>query len=256
MRIRSVKKDEIDIAGGDTATPLNLAKRLRVVEPYLFPTSVVLDAGCGEGDYVVALREIYGLTAYGIEFIEEKVEAFASARPESKWVRRGDLQALPYASETFDLVLLNEVLEHVPDESAALAEVRRVLKVGATLIVFSPNRLYPFESHGVYSRRSGAKIPPYVPFVPYVPVRIGRKVFRYWARNYWPGQLARLLRDAGFDPIRRTYVWQTFENISGSQPGLIRRFSRVLRAVASGLERTPLVKSFGISQVLVARKAE
>lgn len=251
-----MKKDEIAIAGGDTATPLNLAKRLRVLEPYLSPASVVLDAGCGEGDYVVALRGIYGLAAYGIEFVEEKVAAFASAHPERDWVRRGDLQALPYESETFDLVLLNEVLEHVPDESAALAEVRRVLKPGATLVVFSPNRLYPFESHGVYSRRSGAKIPPYVPFVPYIPVRIGRKVFRYWARNYWPGELATLLQDAGFRPIRRTYVWQTFENISGTQPGLIRRFRKTLRAVASGLERTPLVRSFGVSQVLVARKAE
>jgi ubiquinone/menaquinone biosynthesis C-methylase UbiE len=250
-----MKHDPIAVAGGDTATPLNLAKRLRVIEPHLQPGAMVLDAGCGEGDYVVALRERYGATAYGIEYLEHKVAAFAAAHPGSDWVRRGDLQALPYPDETFDLVLLNEVLEHIPDDAAALAEVHRVMKPGATLIVFSPNRLYPFESHGVYSRRSDARIPPYVPFIPYVPLRVGKKVFRYWARNYWPAELARLLRDARFEPVRRTYVWQTFENISGSQPKLISRFRGVLRAVAGGLEKTPLLRAFGVSQVLVARKA-
>ncbi|HEX9935781.1 MAG TPA: methionine biosynthesis protein MetW, partial [Longimicrobium sp.] len=81
-----MKHDPIAVAGGDTATPLNLAKRLRVIEPHLQPGAMVLDAGCGEGDYVVALRERYGATAYGIEYLEHKVAAFAAAHPGSDWV--------------------------------------------------------------------------------------------------------------------------------------------------------------------------
>jgi hypothetical protein len=54
------------------------------------------------------------------------------------------------------------------------------------------------------------------PFVPYVPLRLGKKVFTYWARNYWPGELRRLVRRAGFTIVATDYVWQTFEAIPGT----------------------------------------
>src|ERR687894_2755161 len=48
---------------------------------------------------------------------------------------RGDAQALPYPDDTFDAAYLNFVLGEVPDQDAALRELRRVLKPGGRLVV-------------------------------------------------------------------------------------------------------------------------
>jgi hypothetical protein len=46
----------------------------------------------------------------------------------------------------------------------------------------------------------------------------------------------------------------TFENISGHRPTIIGRSAPLLRVLSGTLERVPLVRSFGVSQVIVARK--
>ena len=48
---------------------------------------------------------------------------------------------MPYADETFDCVIASEILEHVPQDDAAIAELIRVLKVGGTLAVSVPRWL-------------------------------------------------------------------------------------------------------------------
>ena len=80
-------------------------------------------------------------------------------------------------TESFDLALLNEVLEHVTNETKALQEIWRVLKPKGILIIFSPNRLYPFETHSVYHKRLGRKLPITVPFIPYIPILLAQMAF-------------------------------------------------------------------------------
>jgi ubiquinone/menaquinone biosynthesis C-methylase UbiE len=251
-------RDKITVAGGDTAKPYNLVKRLNLLDRYLsYGESVVLDGGCGRGDYVIAIRNKYDdIEAYGIEYMESKVAAFRRDQPGCSWVLRGDLQTIAFGKNTFDIVMLNEVLEHVPNDFIALQETNRVLKPGGIVIIFSPNRLFPFESHGVYIRASDQKLPPYVPFIPYIPLCIGKRVFRYWARNYWPFELRELIIETGFEVLETTYLWQTFENISGSQPIFIRKLRFLLRSVADFLEDVPILNAFGISQMIIAKKIE
>jgi ubiquinone/menaquinone biosynthesis C-methylase UbiE len=245
---------EIVPAGGDTATPLNLRKRLSFIMRHGAPAgSRLLDCGCGAGEYVVALRR-RGLEAFGLEFQQEKVARARTLGIAPTWILQGDLERLPYADRSFDSALLNEVLEHVPDERTALGEVWRVLRPGGTLIVLSPNRLFPFETHGVSLRRSGRALPPSTPLIPYIPLPLGRKLFHYWARNYWPRELANLVISAGFRIVHRDFLWQTFENISGQQPGLIAAARPLWRALASAGERLPMVRRLGVSQALVAAK--
>ena len=243
---------DIAPAGGDTATPLNLAKRLGVIERYAQVRGRrVLDCGCGAGDYVVALRR-RGAEAWGIEFSQDKLAT--AARSVAGCLSAGDLHAIAFRDSTVDVALMNEVLEHVPNDSLALREVYRVLRPGGRLLIFSPNRRYPFETHGAYLKRSRRRLPHYVPLVPYVPLPLATKVVDFWARNYWPGELRRLVCGAGFRITHTDYVWQTFEGISNHQPALITHTRGILRGIAGTLERVPLVRSMGVSQVIVARK--
>ncbi|MDR1146325.1 MAG: class I SAM-dependent methyltransferase [Verrucomicrobiales bacterium] len=152
--------DTIKIAGGDTATPRNLEKRLAAIAPWLHSGAAFLDCGCGCGEYVRALRERHAVNAQGVEYLADKV-AQAKADPRvADHVRQGDIERLPFPDGSFDTALLNEVLEHVPDENAALTEIRRVLKPSGVLIIFSPNRWYPFETHGTFLKYKFAP-PPY-----------------------------------------------------------------------------------------------
>jgi ubiquinone/menaquinone biosynthesis C-methylase UbiE len=244
----------IQPAGGDTATPLNLRKRLSLILGFGRLSGLrVIDCGCGAGDYVVALRQL-GADAWGVEYDAEKVRQFKVQHRASGRLCAGDVSELGFRDGSFDVALLNEVLEHVPDDERALSEVCRVLKDGGRLFVFSPNRRYPFETHGVTLIRTEKRLPHYLPFVPYLPLRIGQRIFSYWARNYWPAELRDLVTRAGLTIEATDYVWQTFEGISCDQPPLIASLSVALRKASNLLERTPVIRSLGVSQVIVARK--
>jgi SAM-dependent methyltransferase len=247
----------ISIAGCDTATPLNLRKRTRILLDYLDrPSLRLLDCGCGAGEYVATLVEQYQIDAFGVEYSSEKVRLAHARKLLRHRVFEGNLEEIPFPVGDFDAVLLNEVLEHVPNEKKVLTEIHRVLRPGGQLIVFSPNRWFPFETHGVELKRSRRKVPPYVPLVPYVPAFIGRRLFNYWARNYWHRELRELIARSGFDIERRTYIWQTFENISGTQPRWMELSRPLLRRVSDAMEKTPGLRQFGVSQVVIARKPE
>jgi SAM-dependent methyltransferase len=248
----------IEVEGGDTATPLNLARRVALLETLLpsLDGLRLLDAGCGGGEYVKALLA-RGADVRGLELAEDKLEAVRRLPPEiGGRIHAGDLEAAPFASSCFDAVLANEMLEHVPDDRAALREVHRILRPGGHLVVFSPSRLHPFETHGVFSKRSGSRISHAAPFVPWIPLPLGRRFLRYWARNYWPWELRRLLWDSGFKTLRCGYLWQTFENISGQQPAWMGPVRPLLRGAAAILERAPVLRALGVSQWVLARRRD
>jgi ubiquinone/menaquinone biosynthesis C-methylase UbiE len=99
-----------------------------------------LDAGCGTGAFLLPLaRQITprGATVIGLDLAEGTLgQARARVQAEGLPVDCliGDVEALPFDDGSFDLVLANYMLYHVPDLDQALAELRRVVRPGGTLL--------------------------------------------------------------------------------------------------------------------------
>ena len=101
------------------------------------PCEAFLDAGCGDGRYLAALAAELPARRAGVDLSERILET-ARARVDADF-RQGNLQALPFAEGEFDLVLSSQVIEHVLDAEAAVAELRRVLRTGGTLVISTDN---------------------------------------------------------------------------------------------------------------------
>lgn len=120
---------------------------------HLPPGAVVLDLGCGDGRHARAARLLPGVGVVALDAGEKEAMAAAGSlramatggamlaeEPGAgAWlVLRGDACRLPFAAESFDCVIAAEILEHLHDDTRALAEIDRVLKPGGELVVSVP----------------------------------------------------------------------------------------------------------------------
>jgi 2-polyprenyl-3-methyl-5-hydroxy-6-metoxy-1,4-benzoquinol methylase len=104
----------------------------------------VLDAGCGTGYGSEMLRDAGAASIAGFDLAEEAVRRTSARLGDGADVRLADIHALPFDDASFDLVVCFEVLEHVTEQEAAIAELRRVLAPDGVLVISSPNPLvYP-----------------------------------------------------------------------------------------------------------------
>ena len=202
----------------------------------------ILDIGCGVGAFVRRLREFSPGVA-GIDVDRERVTEGGKALP---GLALAVGERLPFADGSFDVVLLHEVLEHVTDDQATLREAYRVLRPSGRVVIFCPNRLYPFETHGIFLGRR------YVfgnmPLVNYLPDNIRDRLVPH-ARAYTKGGLRRVYRRAGLRPLVHSYVFPGFDHVMAD-----RKFvGRALRWLLYPLENSPL-RTFGLSHFVVLGK--
>ena len=110
------------------------------------PGERVLDMGCGGGRHAFALyRRGARVVALDLDAAELKDVAgmFAAIAPEvpagaSAQAIRGSAYELPFADASFDRIIAAEVLEHLPEDARAMAELARVLKPGGSIAVTVP----------------------------------------------------------------------------------------------------------------------
>jgi SAM-dependent methyltransferase len=125
--------------------------RVRVVLEYMDvqPGDRLLDCGCGYGWFLKVLGELYDCRLVGADVDLRRLEKARrevggpGRTPRGAAVLAADAGRLPFPDDTFDKIVLSEVLEHLPDDRAALLEVRRVLKPGGVVAITVPNRDYP-----------------------------------------------------------------------------------------------------------------
>jgi 2-polyprenyl-3-methyl-5-hydroxy-6-metoxy-1,4-benzoquinol methylase len=99
------------------------------------PAGKVLEIGCGAGDMLHSMKE-QGWQAIGIDFDSSAV---AAAKSKGLDVRLGDLSAQSFLDASFDVVLMNHVIEHLPYPIETLREIKRILTLGGRLIGITPN---------------------------------------------------------------------------------------------------------------------
>jgi SAM-dependent methyltransferase len=203
----------------------------------------ILENGCGVGMYMEHISP-FGGAVIGLEY---DLERAAEARRSSPNVINAAGEMLPLPPATLDLILSHEVIEHVQDDRLAVCEMVRALRPGGRLVLFVPNRGYPFETHGIFWRGRyyfGNK-----PFVNYLPRRWRDRLAPH-VRVYSPGDLERLFSNLPVRFIERTVIFGAYDNIIAR----IGPLGRVLRTVLQRLEGTPL-KSLGLSHFWVVEKS-
>ncbi|HZP57123.1 MAG TPA: methyltransferase domain-containing protein [Dehalococcoidia bacterium] len=220
-------------------------RRLNLIRHYApLEGARILDIGCGLGVYVRKFRE-FSDRVCGIDVDPKRLRDGARTTP-GLMLAVGE--HLPFRQDAFDLVVLNEVIEHVRDDAATLREAMRILRPGGHAVVYAPNRLYPFETHGIYLGRRF--VFGNIPFVNWLPTPLRDRLVPH-ARAYTKGGIRRTYAGLGAEVRAETYVFPGFDNIIARR----RRLGAFLRAVLYRAERTPL-RVFGLSHFVVLRKPQ
>lgn len=150
----------------------------------------VLDIGCGQGGFLDLARRA-GLDTAGVE-ISRRAAAIAAAKGHRVFCR-SVLDGPITEGERFDLVVMWDVLEHLPDPGQALRRAREVLAPGGRLFITTPMMGSVYDRYGVIlhrlSRGSASQL-----------------LRMCWSRDhlfrFHPAGLSRTLRALGFDPVK------------------------------------------------------
>jgi len=229
--------------GKSTATSLNVRYRVDRIARYL--SGRWLDYGCADGGYSAELLRSGASEVVGVDVEEDRIQTAQKGASPGTTFLAFDGKSLPFADAEFDGAFVNEVLEHVGGEAAALNEISRVLKPGAYIVVISPNRWFPIDGHTFYL---GSRTVSPAPLIPWLPTRLTRR--RMDAANYWPRQLVGHVRGAGFAVLETGYIWPVLEMYSGLPARLTKAYQRHI----TRLDDVPGLRRFGVSTLVVGVK--
>jgi SAM-dependent methyltransferase len=151
------------------------------------PKARFLEVGCAGGAFLAAARS-NGYEVKGIEFSDQAAR-FARENYGLD-VIVGDISSARLPAETFDIVFLGDVLEHLLDPVASLVEIHRILRPGGLIVVVCPsqtNTIFSRTGFMVYrllGRRTSVQLPPYHVF------------------EYRPKSIARMFEQCGYRILR------------------------------------------------------
>jgi SAM-dependent methyltransferase len=220
-------------------------RRLHMIESAVpdLAAARLLEVGCGVGRYVEKLAGRTRLTV-GLEYEPERARLAAETLPGR--ILNAAAEDLPFADGAFDVVLSNEVIEHVADDVRAAREMVRVLARNGRIVLFCPNRWYPVEQHGVYWRgryRFGN-----IPLVNYLPDPLRNRLAPH-VRTYTARSLRRLFSGLPVREVSHARIFGGYDNIAArlGRPGTM------MRNALHRSEGTPF-DVLGLSHLLVLER--
>lgn len=105
-------------------------------------TPPVLDIGCGDGHFASIAYDTLPIDV-GIDVMARDLPEAATRKDVYREVMFASGTALPFADESFNTVISNCVIEHIPDNAAVLREISRVLRPGGVFATTLPSEHYP-----------------------------------------------------------------------------------------------------------------
>jgi len=218
-------------------------RRLDMINHYApLADKTVLDVGCGIGIYVRKMAASSRI-ACGVDLDEDKIRRAHESLPH---VCVALAEHLPFPDDSFDVLLLHEIIEHVQDDRLSVREACRVLRPGGRVVIFAPNQLYPFETHGAYW--GGRYHAGNIPLVNYLPDAWRQRCCPH-VRAYTRGSLRALYQGLPLRVIVHTQIYPGYDKIAARFPS----GAGILRRLTYFLENTPL-RLFGLSHLLVLEK--
>lgn len=220
-------------------------RRLQMIAKWakLENASILVD-GCGVGMYASQFLRRY--TPH-VEAIDIELPRVQDARDNG--VSHAVVSAaenLPYPSNTFDTILSHEVIEHVLDDHASLSEMARVARVGGRIVMFCPNRWYPFETHGHYWR--GEYHFGNTPLINYLP-DVWRNKLAPHVRAYTKRGIRRMADELPLKIVHHSRVYGGYDNIIAR----LGTAGKIIRDALYKFEGTPL-DTYGLSHFVVFEK--
>jgi SAM-dependent methyltransferase len=219
-------------------------RRLNLMRQYVeLRSKRILDIGCGLGMYVSQFRR-FSDDVYGVDVDPDKVAQASQYLPN---LRIAPAEELPFDDECFDVILLNEVIEHVDDDRRTIREAYRVLAPGGHIIIYAPNRLYPFETHGFFfagKYHGPCNLPIIANWVP----NFVRDYFAPHVRIYTQPEIRGLFDGLNVEFVVQDHIFPGCDN--WAERGM---WGRLFRDLMHAAEHSPL-RRFGISHFFVVRK--
>lgn len=166
----------------------------------------VLDVGCGNG----RLYQLFGekkITYTGLDQSDALIAIAQEKFPQATWVV-GEMTTLPFPDNAFDVVFCIAAIHHLPDEAsrtAALLEMRRVVKVGGTIIMLNWNILGKWGQEKIASGKWKIASNANDVFVPWKDDSGANLGERYYHGFSLP-EIEQLAAVAGLEIVEQSYV--------------------------------------------------
>lgn len=223
---------ETNLEHEDASSPWYQLVRERIGDP---SGQRILEVACGRGGYVRELA-CAGAHVTGCDFSFAALRA-ATAKlqavnvPPSTGLIQGDAQNLPFADNSFDILVSCETVEHLPDARAAFAEMHRVTRPGGRLFLTTPNYA---NFMGVYELYAKVRHP-------------GRRDDQPFDRRQWFAQILRGVRRAGWEILRTDGTVHQFPFIPGRSPVRV-------KALESNRTVRKMLSPFALHYFVMAQK--
>lgn len=200
----------------------------------------IIDVGCGAGDVIDSLKVIGN--ALGVDNDKHIVNF---NRENGRDVRFGDINKLDFPDNSFDMVTLLEILEHLEDDRGGIKEAFRVLKPKGMILVTVPAFPFLWSSHDSTAHHK---------------------------RRYIKSELEKKLIDSGFEIIKITYInsllfpfiyiFRLLKNLTGEKqdtsdfmdyPPIFNNILKIIFSFEANLIKK-INFPFGVSLLVLARK--
>jgi SAM-dependent methyltransferase len=199
----------------------------------------LLDVGCGTGHHLAGLRA-RGFDASGVDGSEEMLVRARQINPGAE-LRTADVDSLPFPDASFDYVVCIEVLRYLPDPTACIREMARVLRPGGTALVTAQ----PFLNLNGYF------------LVNRLPLKRGLGLVPLKQFFTTRGRLRRQFRDAGFsDTSVHGVYWGPLNWIERLARPAVRPFLQQWETVDAAVCDRPLFRDTANMLLTVAVKAK